>query len=87
MKAQKRIIQLSFKNTIEEEQLYNWLLSKLSPANYIKEELWNIYNNIPIFCADIEQKQFNDSQSIRNDCAILTPKDEYGENIKRNIEF
>lgn len=87
MSSQKRIIQISFKNTIEEELLYNWLLSKLSPSHYIKEELWHIYNNMPTFYTQDDQSLNIDNQMMRTNDTCSAPKDEYCEFIERKIAF
>lgn len=42
--AERQVIQLSFKNDIREQELLNFLRSKISPTSFIKEVLWDIYN-------------------------------------------
>lgn len=80
MKPQKRIIQLSFKNTPEEEQLYTWLLSKLSPAHFIKEEMWRMYNNIPT-------PYTQNMQPVTTANVPDTQNDYFDETIERKITF
>lgn len=80
MKPQKRIIQLSFKNTPEEEKLYAWLLSKLSPAHFIKEEMWRMYNNIPTIYTQ-------NTQPIPIADIPITHDDDFDETIERKITF